>query len=116
MAVVVGYLGHRTESGSLDSNNKVFAGGWTVSFTPDIIASPDPCECYHIALRGPSASYLEVWLDETFYSNVARGDKNDFDAVQPIRITPGTTMFFYWSIDGSTRPTVSIFLRTPTIF
>jgi len=107
-------LGSRRASGALSADNKVLAGGWVVEFNPAVLGVPGICECYHIAIRGPSGSYFEIWLDDTFYSIAARGDKNDWDPNQPMTIRPGQTIYFYWSVAAGAAPRVTIFLRQPT--
>lgn len=105
------YLGSRTRTGTLDPSNPVLAGGWTVRFDPAVIKIQD-AEVYHIAIQGPGTSQFQVWVDTTFYDNVVRGDINSWDPSQPMAITRGQTLYFYWNSTANPRPIVTIFLRT----
>ena len=107
----MGYLGKLTKTGALDTGNTVLSGGWTVKFDPADIGIKIPCEVYHIAVKGPSSSSFEVWLDTTFYDNAARGDKNSWDPNYPMHVTPGTTIFFYYDTTSTPAPKITLFFK-----
>lgn len=104
-------LGSRSASGVASADNPVFSGGYVVTFSPDILSVKMQCECYHIAIRGPSPSYFEMWVESRFYSIGARGDKNDWDPNNALIIDPGQTIYFYFSTGTGLVPTVVMYLR-----
>jgi hypothetical protein len=110
----VGYLGRLTKTGAVDANNPVLAGGYAVPFDPADIGIRVACEVYHIAVTGPAGSTFQIWLDTTFYDNVARGDINSWDPAQPMSVTPGTTIYFYYNMGVGTVPKVTLFFREPS--
>lgn len=112
----MGDLGRRAKTGATDANNPVTAGGWTVKFQPADLAVRVPAEVYHMAVKGPAPSTFQVFVNDIFYGNVARGDINDWDPTQPLRFTPGDTIFFYYNTAATPAPTVSIFLREQSPF
>ena len=109
----MGYLGQRSKRGANDPQNIIAAGNWTVKFEPRDINIQSGFEVYHISLQGPLNSRLRVYVDTTFYSNVLRGDVNDWDPSQPLFMTPGQTLYFYWDTASGTAPNVTIFCRQP---
>lgn len=107
------YLGPRSKQGMSDPDNILGAGNWTVAFEPRDLNIQIGFEVYHISLQGPLNSRLRVYLDTTFYSNVLRGDINDWDPNQPLYVRPGQTIFFYWDTNTGSAPQVTIFCREP---
>lgn len=103
-------LGKLTLSGSLNPNNPVTAGAWTITFsrsqTPRI-----HFEVWHAAIKGPANSTFQVFLDDTFFDNVVRGDINSFDPAQPMIVGPDTDILFHWSVATGTAPTGTLFFR-----
>lgn len=87
---------------------------WTVVFDPRALSIPSAFVVYHIALKGPAPSTLQVFIDTTFYSNVARGDINDWDPNQVLFVRPGQTIYFYWNSGVAPAPHVTMFCREPT--
>lgn len=104
-------LGKRKKTGAIDNQNPVKAGGWTIVFDPAFLGIQVPFEVYHAAVRGPAGSQFEVWIDDTFYSASIRGDRNEWDPSQPMHVTPGETIFFYYNTANGPAPTVAIFCR-----
>lgn len=111
----MGYLGQVTQRGSADPDNPVLAGGYTVTFDPAQLPRVD-AEVYHIAIKGPSGSSFDVYIDTTFYDTVARGDKNSWDPSQPMHIAPGSTIYFYYDTASGTVPMATLFFRSSTPF
>lgn len=107
-------LGNRMKNGTLDAENPLLTGGWTVVFHPQDTALPADYIVYHIAILGPPGSSFRVYIDRVFYSNVARGDINEFDPSQPMYVRRGQSLFFYWNTAAGNRPQVSIFCREPS--
>lgn len=110
----MGNLGSRPATGKLDRNNPLGTNFWTVTFDPPKLAIQIPFEVYHIAISGPTGSSFQLYIDSAFYSNVARGDINDWDPSQPMHMRPGQTIYFYWNTGSGTAPMVSIFCREPS--
>lgn len=104
-------LGHRSQTGKTDQTNPLGAGFWTVTFDPAYLSVRVQADVYHTAISGPSGSSFQVFLDNTFYDYVARGDINSWDPSQPMHIRPGQHLYFYWNTAALPAPTVSIFLR-----
>jgi hypothetical protein len=111
------YLGSRTKKGTPSADNPFSPGGWAVSFTPDDFRIRIPFEIYHIAVQGPAlmSCNLQLWIDSTFYSTAPRGDINDYDPNQPIRVLPGQTVNLYWDTTVTPAPKVSVFCQEPGV-
>lgn len=109
------YLGPREATGKLNASNPYLAGGWTVAFDPGVLGLPIEFEVWHIAINGPVASSMKVYLNTVFFSNVLRGDVNDWDPSQVLRVQAGQTLFFHWNTATGSAPNVTIFCRQPTI-
>jgi hypothetical protein len=110
----VGDLGNRQERGALDPTNPYVAGAWTVAFTPRVLGYSDDFEVYHIVVNGPSGSSFKIYIDTTFYDNVQVGDINSWDPSQPMYVTRGRTIFFYYNVTTTPAPSVTIFCRQPS--
>lgn len=104
-------LGHRSKRGVLDNTNPLGAGFWTVTFDPQFLAVRVRSDVYHIAISGPAGSSFQLFIDNTFYDYVVRGDVNSWDPSQPMHVRPGQSLYFYWNTASTPAPTVSIFLR-----
>jgi hypothetical protein len=104
-------LGHRTRTGVANADNPVSASGWTVTFDPAYVGIQVPFEIYHIAVKGPTSSQFQVFIDTTFYDISNRGDVNSWDGSQPIHVQPGQTVYFHYNTASSPAPVVSIFCR-----
>lgn len=104
-------LGRSTRRGALDTANPVLAGGWTIKWDPANLPRME-CEAYHAAVKGPTASTFQVYVDTTFYGNVARGDINDWDPVQPLHIPTGSTVYYYYDTASGSAPEATLFFRT----
>lgn len=108
--MVPSYLGQRVGYGVADPNNLFGAGNWTVTFTQSDLAQVH-AQVHHIAIAGPPASSMQMYLDTTFYDYVLRGDINSFDPSQPMPVIPGQTLYFYWNTSNTPIPKVTIFLQ-----
>lgn len=109
------YLGNRQGVGKLNPTNPYTAGGWTVTFDPGTLSLPVEFEVWHISISGPTASSMRVYIDTVFFSNVARGDINDWDPSQVLRVQAGQTLYFHWNTATGSAPLTTIFCRQPTI-
>lgn len=115
----MGDLGNRDAKGFADPANPVIAGGWTCRFDPKDLPA-DQFEVYHIALIGPGGK-VYTYIDTAFYSVTPRGDVNEYDPKQAMKVRPGQTIFFYWNnaiamAAPYTTPQIWIYLRTPPAF
>lgn len=110
------FLGQRPATGKLDRTNPLGVNFWTVTFDPRLLAIQIPFEVYHIAVSGPTGSNFQVFLDNTFYDYVNRGDINSWDPAQPMHVRPGQSIYFYWNTGVAPAPSVTIFCREPTTY
>lgn len=110
----MGNLGKLSKVGKADPNNPVLAGGWTVTFAPSDLGIRVASEVYHIAVKGPTGSKFEVWIDTTFYDNVKRGDINSWDPNQPMPVDPGDTIFYYYNSAANPAPKITLYFREPS--
>ena len=109
------YLGNRQAEGVLNANNPYVPGAWTVTFDPQVLKLPARFDIYHMTLNGPTGSRMKVYIDTTFYSNVVRGDINDWDPTQLLPMAPGQTLYFHWNVVTGSRPLGVIFCRRPLL-
>lgn len=110
------YLGQRSVMGVTNLTNPLGAGFWTVAFTPQVLSIQVPFEVYHAAISGPSGSNFQVFIESTFYDYVQRGDINSWDPAQPMVVTPGSTIYYYWNTSATPAPTVTISCRQTSAF
>jgi hypothetical protein len=103
-------LGKLQQTGALDSQNRVLAGGWTVTFDQSDLPRIK-CEVYHMAVKGPVGSTFQVYIDDTFYDNVVRGDINSWDPSQPMILEKDSTVYFYYDTTTLPAPKISLFFR-----
>jgi hypothetical protein len=102
-------------------NNQVAAdstgnnpGKWTVTFDPKTLNVTVPYfECYKIVVTGAKGSTFTTFVDLAQWDAPQRGDTNVWDPQQPIPLTPGTYLYFYWSDQATDGfpPTVTLWLR-----
>jgi hypothetical protein len=97
-------LGPRQATGTLNANNPYVAGAWTVAFDPATLSLPNEFEIWHIAINGPSASSMKIYIDTVFFSNVARGDINDWDPSQVLPMLPVRSCSFTGTRRRAARP------------
>lgn len=111
-------LGFRTATAAIDNTgtNPFGNGFWVATVDPKIWSQgSNEFEVYHISLKGPVGSQLEVWVDRSFYSTTPRGDVNEWDPKQPLEMRGGQTLYFYWNSaaapTSSTAPIVTVWIR-----
>ena len=108
-------LGFRQATGVLSTTgaNPYGNGLWTVTFDPKVLAVPTGSfEVYHMALKGPVGSQVQVYVDQTFYDITNHGDINSWDPVNTLHlIGGGQTIYLYWNSSVAPAPTVTIWLR-----
>jgi hypothetical protein len=101
-------------TGVVDPGNLYVPGGYTVKMGPQQmgVGAVGEFECYHIAIQGPAGSTFQVYVGTDFYDYVARGDINSWDPSQPMKLTSGSTVYFYWSVGtGTPVPVVTMFFQ-----
>lgn len=119
MAHGVTFLGFRQATGTLisDGSNPYGNGFWVVTFDPKILAvGSNDFEIYHIALKGPTGSKIEVWVDRTFYDTTQHGDVNSWDPNETLHMNGGQTLYFYWNVSATPAPFVTIWMKTSSGF
>lgn len=113
------YLGSRDATGALSmatsvNLNPFGTGLWTAVFDPKLLAfSAGLVECYHIALKGPSGSSLQLYIDNTFYDTTPRGDINSYDPQHPLILRGGNSLVFHWNTSTTPAPFVTTWWREP---
>lgn len=111
----MGYVGNVQATGVADPNNRLLAGGWTVTFDPNVTGWHNAVEVFHIAVQGPLVSLFHVYLNTTFYDAVFGGGANSWDPSQPLFMPIGSTLYFYYNTVTTPAPVISIFGREPRI-
>jgi hypothetical protein len=115
-------LGSRAAAVAKDSSsiNPYGNGFWVGKIDGKIWGSVPPVfEVYHISLKGPTGSSLEVWIDQEFYSTTPRGDINEWDPKQAMIMRSGQVLYFFWNSSAApvsgTTPLVLVRIRERTI-
>lgn len=114
-------LGFRQASGTIDNSglNPYGNGFFSATFTPQIFATAaNVFEIYHISLKGPVGSTLEVWVNSAFWETTPRGDINSYDPKNALRMMGGQSLIFYWNsagaiVSGINAPLVTVWMREP---
>lgn len=109
-------LGSRSAIGAPDmtQNNP---GNWTVVFDSQILAVKAAFfEVYKMVVAGANNSSFDVAVDQNKWDTSIMGDKNAWDPNQPLIMSPGQTLYFYWSdpVTDNSPPIVTIWLRYDT--
>jgi hypothetical protein len=116
-------LGYRPVNAVKDvtGNN---TGNYSAVFTPDVIGANVPYfELYHFYVTAPMSTggnqpTVQVGLNQGLwdYNLVASG--NGWDPAQPMLMTPGDTLAFYFNIAATvtTVPSVTAWFRYDTAF
>lgn len=113
------YLGSRDATGTLASAvavnpNPFGAGNWTATFDPKLLAfSANLTECYHIALKGPAGSQMQMYIDQTFYDTTSRGDINSWDPQHTLLLRGGQSLVFHWNSGAAPAPFITTWWRIP---
>lgn len=113
MATQYSSVGARTQVGQPDNTGNN-TGNWTVTFTPaDMNVQVSSFEVYKIVISGAPGSTFNVFVDINQWDTSVRGDINSWDPNQPLLVSPGQSLYFYWSdpITDGTPPEVTIWLR-----
>lgn len=90
------------------------AGNWTVVFNPaDMSVSLTDFECYRIVISGgPPGSTFTIYIGNRLYDSVFPGDTNSWDPNNPMKLSNGDIVQFYWNT-GTTgfQPTVWLYFQ-----
>lgn len=111
-------LGDRQKEAQVsnDGMNPYGVGFWVVEFTPaDFAVSTGKFEVYHMALKGPLGSQVQLYLDRTFYDITNHGDVNSFDPNTPIPMEGGKSLYLYWNTAATPKPMVTVWIQQPGI-
>lgn len=107
-------LGARSAKGAADTTGNN-AGNWTVQFTPQVINVNTPhFELYKLVVKGAAASAtFNVYVNTNQWDTAVYAVNNSWDPQQPLLLTPGDTVFFYYSSASSdgNQPTVTAWFR-----
>jgi hypothetical protein len=108
-------LGDAFANGTIGPAGSFNAGNWTVKFDASLMGiSLSRFECYHIVISGPAGSSFRIFIDNKIYDNVSPGDVNSWDPNQPMKLTQGNTVYFYWNTGAGTPPTVTLYFQEPS--
>jgi hypothetical protein len=115
------YLGSREGTGVKTTAASLFAnpygvGLWQVLFDPKVLAfAQNVVECYHIALKGPAGSAVQVFIDNVFFDATPNGDINSYDPQHPIVLRGGQSLVFDWNVSATPAPFVTTWWRLPLV-
>ena len=107
-------LGSRKKLGAADTtgNNP---GNWTVQFTPqDININEAHFELYKLVVTGAAnTATFNVYLNSQQWDTAVYATNNSWDPQQPLLMTPGDTLYFYYSSASSDgdKPTIYAWFR-----
>lgn len=94
------------------------AGNWTVILGPaDIAISLPEFDCYRIVIAGgPPGSTFQVYVNNKLYDSVAPGDVNSWDPNNPMKLSNGDTVSFFWNVGTANyQPTVWMYFEQPKV-
>ena len=96
---------------------------WTASFPPEVINANVPYfELYHFYVQSPLVNAqqpaIQVALNQGLWDFNQQGGGNGWDPAQPMLMTPGDTLYFYFSVPTSVTPApvVTAWFRYDTAF
>lgn len=107
-------LGSRKAVGTADTtgNNP---GNWTVQFQPqDINVNVGHFECYKLIVKGSATTAtFDVYVNGNQWDTSVYAVHNSWDPVQPLLLTPGDTLYFYYSSAASdgNKPSITAWFR-----
>jgi len=107
-------LGARTASGAADTTG-FNAGNWTVQFTPQVVnVNVAHFECYKLIVKGAAATAtFDVYVNTNQWDTAVYAVHNSWDPTQPLLLTPGDYLYFYYSTASSdgNKPTITAWFR-----
>lgn len=110
-------LGYRPVKAKADTAG-LNAGNYTATFTPDVLGIQNPVfEMYHLYLTAPvlagGSTQVDIALNGGYWDTTLIGQRNSWDAQNPLLMTPGDTLFVYFNVPSTntTVPTVTAWFR-----
>lgn len=92
-------------------------GNWTIeATTANLNFRVAQAEIYQISIDGPIGSSFTVYRGTRRWNVVAQGWANSWDAVNPLYVRPGDSIFLFWNaaVTLTPTPTAIFWLRYDT--
>lgn len=105
-------LGNFPETGVKSADNKIAAGGWVVTYPPEVMPQESEFEVWHGSLIGPGG-YALLYIDTALFSVIENGKINEYTPSIPMHVRKGQYITIHWSIATGTAPKVWLYFRTP---
>lgn len=107
-------LNARTAKGAGDTTG-VNPGNWTVQFSPQVINVNVPhFELYKLVVKGAAGTAtFDVYVNTNQWDTAVYAVHNSWDPQQPLLLTPGDTVYFYYSTASSdgNQPVITAWFR-----
>lgn len=90
------------------------AGNWTTAVTSDLLGIHVPVfECYHMVVdQVPAGASARITIGVKPWGFTSPDAGSEWDPNQPMLLTPGQDIYFYWSAAASgTPPRVTLWFR-----
>ena len=73
-------------------------------------------ELYKLTIDGPVGFGMSVYVDNKKWSHTSQGWQNEWDPAQPLIMTSGQVLYFFWGapVTATPVPTVSAWFRHDT--
>ena len=109
-------LGTVFKTASLAPSGHANAGKWICEFTANDIAISEPkFQVYHAnVIGGPPGSTFQWGYNNNMWETVFPGWDNSWDPNNPMKITNGDTVFFWWNTNAGTAATVWLYFEKET--
>lgn len=114
LGYVIGNTAKDTAQGGFSN-----AGNYTTVFDLKNLKVQVPTfECYHLYVSAPGGASFQIFINNGQWDNQLLGQANAWDAVQPMLLRPGDTIFFYWNVavPSTPVPSVTAWFRYDTSF
>lgn len=107
-------LGARKAVGIADTSGNN-PGNWTVTFDPQTInVNVAHFELYKLVVTGAASSAtFDVFVNTNRWDTAIYATNNSWDPTQPLLLTPGDTVYFYYTSAASdgNKPTIFAWFR-----
>jgi len=106
-------LGYRPVIATADTTG-LNTGNWTAAFDPRLLSIQQPVfEMYKLYVRAPvqagGSTQLDVVLNNGYWDTTLIGQRNAWDAVQALLMTPGDTLYVLFNVPTSTTPAPTVY-------